>query len=407
MPYPHSLPAVRRRPEAAFAAALAVLLLAVLSVVSSSSPARAAGTPHEVTGFGSNPGNLRMFRYVPPGLPSGRPVVVALHGCTQNASGYAAGTGWLQLADTYKFSVVLPQQNSANNANSCFNWFEPGDTRRDAGEALSIKQMVDRAKKDNGSTDAYVSGLSAGGAMAAVMLAAYPDVFSGGGIIAGLPHGCANSVSTAFSCMSPGVSKSPKEWGDKVRATYSYSGQRPKVSIWQGTTDTTVRPMNATELMEQFTNVNGTDQTPDTTDMVAGYPHRVYGGTVETYEITGMGHGHPVDPGTGPTQCGTAGAYVLDVNICSAYHLVRFWDIDGSSSPTPTPTGTSTPTPTPTSTLPPYSDTAHGTATDHYVAQRVTVDEYNKLGVAHGYNTPFTLYQCEAGWTDKPDCSPI
>ncbi|MFD0386355.1 hypothetical protein ACFQ2B_39830 [Streptomyces stramineus] len=168
-----------------------------------------------------------------------------------------------------------------------------------------------------------------------------------------------------------------------------------------------MKPINATELMEQFTNANGTDQTPDTTDTVGGYPHRVYGGTVETYQITGMGHGHPVDPGAGPAQCGTAAAYILDVNICSAHHLVRFWGIDDSASPKPTSTGTSTPTPTPTSSTPPYSDTVIGTATDHYVAQRITVDGYNKLGAAHGYNTPFTLYQCEAGWTDRTDCSPI
>lgn len=403
----HLLSAACRRPAPVSAAGLVVLLLAALSVVSLPSPARAATTPQEVTGFGSNPGNLRMFRYVPQGLPNGRPVVVALHGCTQDASTYAVNTGWMQLADTYRFAVVFPQQRSANNSSSCFNFFEPADSRRDSGEALSIKQMVDRTKQDNGSASAYVSGLSAGGAMTAVMLATYPEVFSGGGTIAGLPYGCANSASTAYTCMSPGVDKSPLRWGDKVRAAYSYSGPRPKVAIWQGTADTTVKPMNATELMEQFTNVNGTDQTPDITDTVGGYPHRVYGGTVETYEITGMGHGQPVDPGTGPTQCGTAGAYILDVNICSPYYLVRFWGIDDSTSPRPSPTATITPTPTPTSTHPPHSDTAYGTATDHYVAGRVTVDEYNKLGVTHGYNTPFTLYKCESGWTDKSDCSPL
>ncbi len=403
-----SWPEARRRPAATLTAAVAVgaavVLLAALSVVAMSSPARAAATPQEVTGFGSNPGNLRMFRYVPPELPGGRPVVVAMHGCTQNAATYAADTGWMRLADTYKFSVVFPQQQTANNMNACFNWFEAGDTRRDSGEALSIKQMVDRTKRDNGSTSAYVSGLSAGGGMSSAMLAAYPDVFSGGGIIAGLPYGCANSVASAFTCMSPGVNKSPKEWGDKVRAAFpSYSGPRPKVSIWQGTADSTVKPVNATELMEQFTNANGTDQTPDTTDTVGGYPHRVYGGTVETYQVTGMGHGQPVDPGTGPAQCGTPAPYILDMNICSAYHLVRFWGIDDSASPTPT--GTSTPTPS--STPPPYSDTVIGTATDHFVARRITVAEYTKLGAAHGYNTSVPLYQCTAGWTDKADCSPL
>lgn len=373
--------------------ALAVLAAVTLSLVPK--PAEAA-TMQEVTGFGTNPGNLRMFRYVPTGLPSGRPVVVAMHGCTQNAVGYGPGAGWTRLADQWKFSVVFPEQRPANNANSCFNWFEPSDTRRGSGEALSVKQMIDRMKQDLGSTAVHVSGLSAGGAMTAVMLAAYPEVFAGGGVVAGLPFGCASTVSSAYNCMSPGVDLTPAQWGDKVRAAAAYSGARAKVSIWHGTADTTVRPMNGTELVEQWTNANGTDQTPEVRDTVAGYPHRVYGNTVEIYEITGMGHGHPVDPGSGTTQCGTAGAYILDVNICSSYHMARFWGLV-----------TTSPTPTTTPTSPPYTETANGTATDHYVAGRVNVTEYNVLGARYGYNTPFPLYRCAGGWTDKPDCSPI
>ncbi|KOX14501.1 esterase [Saccharothrix sp. NRRL B-16348] len=373
-------------------------MAAVVSLVPSARPA-AAATLQEVTGFGTNPGNLQMFRYVPAGLPAGRPVVVALHGCTQNATGYGPATGWLSLAERWKFTVVLPQQKSQNNANSCFNWFEPGDTRRGSGEALSIKQMVDKAKQDNGATSAYVSGLSAGGAMTAVMLATYPDVFSGGGIVAGLPYQCATSVAGAFGCMNPGTNLSPAQWGDKVRAAFAHSGPRPKVSIWHGSADTTVRPLNGTELVEQWTNVNGTDQTPDVSDTVAGYPHRVYGGTVEHYSITGMNHGQPVDPGTGATQCGGTAAYMLDVNVCAAYHLARFWGIDGG--------GTGPTNPTATTVRPPYTDTITATATDHYLAQRIDVGEYNTLGARYGYTTPFALYRCGTDWTDKADCSAI
>ncbi|WP_308257232.1 extracellular catalytic domain type 1 short-chain-length polyhydroxyalkanoate depolymerase [Saccharothrix luteola] len=391
------VPAVRG-PAATLVAVLVVVLATAVSLVSSPRPA-AAATLQEVTGFGTNPGNLQMFRYAPAGLPAGRPVVVALHGCTQNATGYGTATGWLQLADRWKFTVVAPQQKSQNNANSCFNWFEAGDTRRGSGEALSIKQMVDRAKQDNGATSAYVSGLSAGGAMTAVMLATYPDVFSGGGIVAGLPYHCATSVASAFGCMNPGTNLSPAQWGDKVRAAFSHSGPRPKVSIWHGTADTTVRPLNGTELVEQWTNVNGTDQTPDVSDTVGGYPHRVYGGTVEHYSITGMNHGQPVDPGTGATQCGATAAYMLDVNVCAAYHLARFWGIDGG--------GTAPTDPTTTTNGPPYTDTVTATATDHYVAQRVDVGEYNTLGARYGYNTPFALYRCGTDWTDKADCSAI
>ena len=392
------VPAVRG-PAATFVAVAAVVLTAVVHLVSSPRPA-AAATLQEVTGFGTNPGNLQMFRYVPAGLPAGRPVVVALHGCSQNATGYGAATGWTRLADRWKFTVVVPQQKSQNNANSCFNWFEPADTRRGSGEALSIKQMVDKAKQDNGATSAYVSGLSAGGAMTAVMLATYPDVFSGGGIVAGLPYHCATSVGAAFGCMNPGTNLSPAQWGDKVRAAFAHSGPRPKVSIWHGTADTTVRPLNGTELVEQWTDANGTDQTPDVSDTVAGYPHRVYGGTVEHYSITGMNHGQPVDPGTGATQCGSTAAYMLDVNVCAAYHVARFWGIDGGGTTTPT-------SPTTTTDRPPYTDTITATATDHYVAQRIDVGEYNTLGARYGYNAPFALYRCGTDWTDKADCSAI
>ncbi|WP_436492382.1 extracellular catalytic domain type 1 short-chain-length polyhydroxyalkanoate depolymerase [Actinokineospora sp. HUAS TT18] len=314
-------------------AVFVVVLGLVIAMVTAERPARAAAI-QEVTGFGSNPGDLRMFRYVPTGLPAGKPLVVVLHGCTQDAAGYGTNSGWTRLADAHGFALALPQQKSANNANSCFNWFEPGDTARGSGEALSIKQMVDRMKTDFGSSAVYVSGLSAGGAMTAVMLATYPDVFAGGGIVAGIPYRCATTVAAAFSCMNPGAELTPAQWGDKVRA--AFNGPKPKVSIWHGTADTTVRPVNRAELVDQWTNVNGTDQIPDVSDTVGGYPHRVYGSVVETYDITGMNHGQPVDPGAGPPQCGTAAAYVLDVNICAAHHIARFWGIVTAAPPTTT-----------------------------------------------------------------------
>lgn len=298
----------------------------------------------EVTGFGSNPGNLRMFRYVPSGLPSGAPLVVALHGCSQTAASYDDETGWKLLADRWRIALVLPQQQNGNNASGCFNWFEAGDTARGQGEALSIKQMVDRTIADLGIAPSrvYVTGLSAGGAMTAVMLATYPDVFAGGAIVAGLPYRCATSQNAAFSCMNPGSDLSPAQWGDRVRAASTWTGPWPVVSIWHGDADYVVRPANLTESMQQWTNVHGIDQTADVSETVAGYPHRVYTDAagkprVETWTITGMGHGTPVDPGTGVTQCGTAGAYILDVNICSSYYIGRFFGLEsggGGSAPT-------------------------------------------------------------------------
>ncbi len=313
----------------------------VVTLAGTVEPVRAAGST-EVTSFGTNPGALKMFRYVPAGLPTGAPLVVAMHGCTQSATGYDDEPGWVALADRWKFALVLPEQQSANNSSRCFNWFEPGDISRGSGEALSIKQMIDKTKTDL-ATDAartYVTGLSAGAAMTSVMLATYPDVFAGGAIVAGIPYRCATSSSNAFTCLNPGVDKTPAAWGDLVRAAASYTGTRPPVQIWHGTSDNTVKPLNMTELVDQWTNVAGTDQNADVQDTVAGYPHKIYrdasGRTaVESYAITGMGHGTPIDPGTGATQCGTPGAYILDVNICSSYYIAKAWGLDNTDRVAP------------------------------------------------------------------------
>ncbi|MFC7907598.1 extracellular catalytic domain type 1 short-chain-length polyhydroxyalkanoate depolymerase [Streptomyces nigra] len=315
-------------------AVLVTLLVALTAAVLT--PGRAAAASlQEVTGFGSNPGALRMFRYVPDGLPTGRPVVVALHGCTQNAAGYGTGSGWLQLADRWKFSVVLPQQQSANNLSSCFNWFQTGDIARGQGEAASIAQMVDRQLADT-SGDAsrvQVTGLSAGGGMTAVMMAAYPEKFAAGGIVAGLPYGCAQAAGSPYVCMYVGATQSARQWGDRVRAARpGYTGPWPTLVAFQGTADYTVKPVNMTDLTRQWTDAHGTDQTADVSDTVAGFPHQVYRDSsgravVETYSLTGMGHGQPVDPGTGAEQCGTAGAYLLDVNLCAAHRMGRAWGL--------------------------------------------------------------------------------
>lgn len=320
---------------------LCCLLACLLAAALVAAPAHAQSLT-QISSFGSNPGGVRMYKYVPGGLPASAPLVVALHGCTQQASAYDDETGWRALADQWKVALLLPEQPSGNNANSCWNWFEPGDIDRGKGEALSIKQGIDYMISNHGidRNRVFVTGLSAGGAMTSVMLATYPDVFAGGAIVAGVPYRCGTGVSDAFSCMSPGKDLSPGTWGSKVRNASGHTGTWPRVSIWHGSSDYTVNVLNATEAMEQWTDVHGTDQTPDVQDTVAGYPHKVYKDSsgkpvVETYTITGMGHGTPVDPGTGATQCGRAGAYILDVDICSSYHIGKFWGLDNADNQAP------------------------------------------------------------------------
>ncbi|MFR9674457.1 PHB depolymerase family esterase [Streptomyces sp. TR06-5] len=346
MPYAPHTPAASGPAFRRWATVLLAVLATVGAMLAAPSSARAASL-EEVGSFGSNPGNLRMFRYVPDGLESGRPLVVALHGCTQSAADYDDETGWTELADELDFALLLPEQRSTNNANGCFNWFQDSDTSRGGGEALSVVQMVDRMVADAGSASGrtYVTGLSAGGAMTAVMMAAYPDRFAGGAVVAGLPYRCASSVLDAYTCMNPGVDRTPAQWGDEVRQASSYTGPWPTLSVWHGTSDTTVVPQNQRELVEQWTDVHGTDATADLSDTVAGYPHRVYedgGGNpvVEAYEITGMAHGQPVDPGTGAGQCGSTAAYVLDADICAAHHIAEFWGLGSGGGGTDPGDGT-------------------------------------------------------------------
>jgi poly(hydroxyalkanoate) depolymerase family esterase len=171
-----------------------------------------------------------------PARPPRSALVVALHGCTQTAHAYERGTGWSDLADRYGFVVIYPQQQPANNPKSCFSWFLPGDTVRDAGETLSIRQMIEKVVVEFGidRDRVFVTGLSAGGAMAAVMLATYPEVFTGGTIVAGLPYGSASSVQEAFEAMFKGSAVSARALGDRVRGATRHRGPWPRISVWHG-----------------------------------------------------------------------------------------------------------------------------------------------------------------------------
>ena len=164
-----------------------------------------AGQVVAVDAFGSNPGRLRMLVYAPktPPLP-GAPIVVVLHGCGQTAATFAQESGWIAAADRFGFPLVLPEQTSSNNRGRCFHWFRPADTSRGRGEALSIRQMVGEAVARFAAdpTSVFVVGLSAGGAMAAALLAAYPDVFTAGAVVGGLPVGCASNVAQGLSLMA-------------------------------------------------------------------------------------------------------------------------------------------------------------------------------------------------------------
>ncbi|MFF7700791.1 extracellular catalytic domain type 1 short-chain-length polyhydroxyalkanoate depolymerase [Streptomyces lydicus] len=305
-------------------------------------PVREAGVALERVGnFGANPGNLTMYVYRPAHLAPRPAVVVALHGCTQSAQVYADNSGLTTLADRHGFLVVFAETTTANNLNRCFNWFQPLDNQRGQGEAASIRQMVAHADSAYGGDPSrtYVTGLSAGGAMTSVMLATYPEVFQAGAVIAGLPYNCTKDTGP-FTCMSPGVDRTPADWAKRVRDAFpSYTGPWPRVAVWHGDQDPTVAPKNADELRDQWTAVHGLDQTPDRTSTIG--PDRTRreeylagdgSVAVQVNKVPGIGHGTPVDPGTGPAQCGRTGTANFIQSICSSYWITDFFGLGGPSA---------------------------------------------------------------------------
>lgn len=287
----------------------------------------------EMTGFGSNPGQLRAWTHGPVERPASVPLVVVLHGCTQTAAGYDHGAGWSELADRHGFALLFPEQQRSNNSNLCFNWFERGDIVRGKGEALSIHQMIAAACDTLGADPArvYITGLSAGGAMTAVMLATYPETFAAGAIIAGLPYGAAISVPEAFDRMRGHGLPSRSELGTLLSRASEIKGPPPRLSIWHGDSDRTVDIVNADAVLDQWRDAAGIGDTPSRTETVNGHRRRVWtgpdgGDVIESYTIAGLGHGTPLDT-RGENAVGAAAPHMLEAGISSTVEIARFFGL--------------------------------------------------------------------------------
>jgi len=301
--------------------------------------------------FSPNPGNLRMFRYLPKGLKAGAPLVVVLHGCGQSASGYDAGTGWSALAAELGFAVLAPEQKAVNNPGTCFNWFNPEDIMRGEGECASIAAMI-RTMVETHRLDAasvFITGLSAGGAMTAAMLATYPELFAGGAIIAGLPFGAAANVRDALEAMRSAPLRTPHQWGDAVRAASDYRGPWPKISIWHGALDTTVNVNNAQASVAQWADVLGLALTGAKQEMTQGALRLSWEDQLEVTTIPALGHGTPIDS----RDVGVSAPFILDVGISSSRRIAEFWGLLPQVAQKPVQTPAPQPAPKPASVTPP------------------------------------------------------
>ncbi len=198
------------------------------------------------------PGGSRDYKlFVPAGpAPRPRPLVVMLHGCTQDPDDFAAGTRMNELAQAQGFLVLYPAQAPRSNASKCWNWFNPQDQRRGHGEPALLAGMTRDVMASQG-VDAqrvYVAGLSAGGAMAAILGREYPDLYAAVGIHSGLPQGAAHDVASAFSAMQTGTAPAG---GLPVSARGSglQGVAAAPVIVFHGDRDRTVHPSNGVDVI--------------------------------------------------------------------------------------------------------------------------------------------------------------
>jgi poly(hydroxyalkanoate) depolymerase family esterase len=287
--------------------------------------ARPAAPALSEVSFAPNPGNLRMFAYLPPGLRPGAPLVVILHGCGQTAGGYDLGTGWSRLAGQWGFALLAVEQKAVNNPNTCFDWFNPEDITRGEGEAASIARMIG-AMVETHRLDVsriFITGLSAGGAMTAVMLATYPEMFAGGAIIAGLAFGSARNVLEALESMRSAPLRTPAQWGDLVRAASDHKTPWPKISIWHGALDAVVHINNAQASLAQWADLHGLSLMNATQEMVDGAIRLSWDGRLEVYTLPALGHGTPIDS----RDLGQPAPFILEAGISSTRRIAQFWGL--------------------------------------------------------------------------------
>ena len=206
------------------------------------------------------------------------PLVVMLHGCTQSPDDFAAGTRMNGLAEEHGFLVAYPAQAASANAQKCWNWFSPNDQRRGSGEPALIAGITRQVMRDHAIDPdrVYVAGLSAGGAAAAIMGSAYPDLYAAVGVHSGLACGAASDMSSAFAVMRQGVA-APLH----TATTHAVegSGRIVPTIVFHADRDTTVHPRNGDHVIAQARTASGAAGLAETTERGQAQGGRAYSRT--------------------------------------------------------------------------------------------------------------------------------
>ena len=249
----------------------------------------------------TSPAGTRAYRlYVPRGYTGQAvPLLVMLHGCTQTPEDFAAGTRMNAFAETHTFLVAYPAQTAAANPSRCWNWFESGHQSRTHGEPSLIAGLTRQvlATYNVDARRVYVAGLSAGGAMAAVLGVTYPDLYAAVGVHSGLAYGAADGLVSAMAAMQGGGS-APALAAARTAAAPGVLPRAVPLILFHGERDTTVSPRNADQMVAQWIAAHGGGAAPETTEQVVGgqrstrtiYRDASGRALVEQWRVQGLGH---------------------------------------------------------------------------------------------------------------------
>lgn len=278
----------------------------------------------QVSNFGSNPTGIGMYLYTPNNVVAKPPILVGIHACHgKGLDVCSSGNTFAQQADKYGFLLICP---SAVSSDGCWDVHSTASlTHGGGGDAGGIISMVNYVvqNKNGDASRVYAAGHSSGAMMTNVLLGSYPDVFKAGAAFAGVPFACfaqgsIDNLGWSSTCAQGKVTMTGDQWGALVRAAYpDFTGKRPRMQLWHGTTDDVLLFHNFGEEIKEWTNVLGVSDTPTTTEnnaIQSGWIRTRYADStgvvrVEAVQETGQPHN-------------------LVVNGAEA---VRFFGLDGSN----------------------------------------------------------------------------
>lgn len=314
------------------AVVLGLLLWAAVAILSAKLPTTGFC---EVTGFGSNPGNLRMYLYTPGLLPKGkRPLVVALHGCFGSAEQFR-GTGIEAAGWRAKFHIIFAEQQVENSESRCFNHFKDKEPEKGEAEMHSIMQMIAFAKTlyPIDSQRVFAMGFSSGGQMAMVLGARFPSEFNAISAIGAGSFRCnegSMGIPGFASCDGENVVLVPPSAGIASVPAKRVLQRKPRLSLWHGRLDQSVKFERVQQGIEQWANFLAIDTKPDRVrrwyrDVVhTTYTDKKRHSQIETVIFERGGHTVPVRP---PYCGGKPDDYFAEERVCFAWQSARFFGL--------------------------------------------------------------------------------